>query len=73
MEQVRLLAGSIDRWDEIKSAIDLDLARNPFEAGHLIPETALYAVTILSDPPLTLYYTADKQEKVITLVEVQEF
>ena len=54
LEQVELLVSKIEKWDEIKASIDLDLARNP-RAGMPIPETRLYAVTILSEPPLIVY------------------
>ena len=73
IEQVGFLVHEIRRWDEIKETIDLDLARNPHEAGHQIPETALYAITLLSEPPLTLYYAVDDDEGVVTLVEVHLF
>jgi len=72
IEQVELLTDTIEVWDEIKETIDLDLARNP-RAGRQIPETQLYAVTVLSDPALTVYYTIDDHNKIITLVEVHLF
>ena len=72
VEQVRLLTGEIEVWDEIKETIDLDLARNP-QAGQRIPETHLYAVTTLSKPSLTVYYTIDDEAETITLVEVHLF
>lgn len=72
LEQVELLVSKIERWDEIKASIDLDLARNP-RAGMPIPETQLYAVTILSEPPLIVYYTIDYGSQILTLVEVHLF
>lgn len=72
LEQVELLVSKIEKWDEIKASIDLDLARNP-RAGMPIPETQLYAVTILSEPPLIVYYTIDYGSQVLTLVEVHLF
>lgn len=72
LEQVELLVSKIEKWDEIKASIDLDLARNP-RAGMPIPETQLYAVTILSEPPLTVYYTIDYGSQILTLVEVHLF
>ena len=38
-----------------------------------IPETQLYAVTILSEPPLIVYYTIDYGSQILTLVEVHLF
>ncbi len=61
------IIGSVRRWDEIKETIDLDLARDPY-VGQEIPGTALRAVTILSQPPLTLYYSVDETRRVLTLV-----
>ena len=72
IEQVEFLTNKIEVWDEIKETIDLDLARNP-RAGRQIPETQLYAVTVLSDPALTVYYTIDDENEIITLVEVHLF
>ena len=72
LEQMGLLVSRIERWDEIKETIDLDLARNP-RAGMRIPDTQLYAVTVLSEPPLTVYYTIDDQAQILTLVEVHLF
>lgn len=72
VKQVVLLTGEIEAWDEIKETIDLDLARNP-RAGQEIPETELYAVTILSEPSLTVYYTVDDENEILTLVEVHLF
>lgn len=72
LEQVELLVSKIEKWDEIKASIDLDLARNP-RAGMPIPETQLYAVTVLSEPPLTVYYTIDYGSQLLTLVEVRLF
>lgn len=72
VEQVELLTGEIEAWDEIKETIDLDLARNP-RAGQEIPETELYAVTTLSKPSLTVYYTVDDENEIVTLVEVHLF
>lgn len=72
LEQVELLVSKIEKWDEIKASIDLDLARNP-RAGMPIPETQLYAVTILSEPPLIVYYTIDYGSQILTLVEVHLF
>ncbi len=72
IEQVEFLTETIEVWDEIKETIDLDLARKP-RSGRRIPETQLYAVTVLSDPPLTVYYTIDDETETITLVEVHLF
>lgn len=73
VEQVRLLTGQIEVWDEIKETIDLDLARNPKAAGQKIPETQLYAITTLTDPSLTVYYTFDDDNEIVTLVEAHLF
>ena len=72
IQQVGFLTETIEAWDEIKETIDLDLARNP-RAGQRIPKTQLYAVTVLSDPPLTVYYAIDDESKTIVLVEVHLF
>lgn len=72
LEQVELLVSKIEKWDEIKASIDLDLARNP-RAGMPISEPQLYAVTILSEPPLIVYYTIDYGSQILTLVEVHLF
>ncbi|MGB8262705.1 MAG: hypothetical protein WCF70_02270, partial [Dehalococcoidales bacterium] len=59
----------IKQWDEIKEFIDGYLAREP-HLGQNIPNTELYAVTILTNPQLTLYYTVKDDLGEITLVDL---
>jgi hypothetical protein len=71
-ERAAAFTGSIERWDDIKATIDLDLARDP-HIGKPIPGTRLYAQRIETYPPLTVYYTIDDDARVMTLVEMRVF
>lgn len=69
-EKAARLAGSIKRWDEIKEALDLHLARNPT----LFPEiagTGLRAVQLATIPSRTVYFTVDEDAKTLTFQDIQ--
>ncbi|HXN05590.1 MAG TPA: hypothetical protein VN944_00835 [Nitrospiria bacterium] len=71
-QQLPLFIESIKKWDEIKSSIDLDLARNPFLARK-IPNTELYVLTLRTNPPLTIYFSIERDKQEITLLEIKQF
>jgi len=55
-----------ERWDEIKEALDIFLARSPTDFPR-VPQTDYYAVSIPSKPPRTVYFTVDVTRHRITL------
>lgn len=69
LAHVQRILGSVQRWDEIKESIDLDLVRDPY-IGHLVPGTYVHAVAIRSNPPLTLYYHINEQTHIINPLEI---
>jgi hypothetical protein len=66
LKDVEGLAGSLQQWDEIKSAIDWALSTDP-RIGRQISETAVWALPIESRPMFTVYYTIDEGRRVVTL------
>lgn len=69
LSKVSKVIPSIKRWDEIRETIDCDIARNPHRFED-IPGTELKAVTLLSEPPLTLYFTIDDEAETIILQDL---
>lgn len=69
--EVLKLAGNVERWDEIKETIELDLARNPFLVP-IIPGTNLRAITLPTVPPRTIYFSirGEKGNCVIVLESI---
>lgn len=67
--QVAELFSTFPEWDEVKQAIDLDLARDPdsFEFIGMYEGQAWRAVTLLTRPPTTLVFSVDDSEQRITL------
>jgi hypothetical protein len=63
--------GSVRGWDEIKEFIDQYLARNP-KVGRKIPNANLYGLSLLTNPPLTIYYSVDDIKKQIMNVNRRE-
>jgi hypothetical protein len=55
----------IRRWDEIKETLDLFIARNPLSFER-VPGTSLYAVGLSTIPPLTLYFSVNSADHVVT-------
>lgn len=75
LRQVEELIGSVQQWDEIKEAFDLDLAKDPLfkkdpNVLNAIPDTDLYGIMIRCSPPLTLFYTVNEHLKRLTLIEI---
>lgn len=57
------------RWDEIKRAFDLDVARNPY-AFPAVPGTGLRAVGLNTIPTRTVYFWIHEDEDAIDLVGI---
>jgi uncharacterized phage-associated protein len=64
-----LLIGSPERWDEIALNFSLLLCRVPAH-GELVV-SGLRAISLLTSPPLTVYYRVVDQEGVVELLEIQ--
>ena len=69
--QVEHWAGSMERWDEIWFNFDYDLVSHPY-SGPLIPNTYMRALPLETNPPLTVYYHVNEQDKIITLLQIAE-
>lgn len=69
LRQVSRLCGSVGKWDEIKTYLDLYLARNP-SVGHSIENTNCYGISMSTKLPMTLYYSVDDSRQVITYLEI---
>gem|GEM_PF-4136006 len=66
LEDIERLAGSVQQWDEIRSAIDWALATDP-RIGRQIARTDVWALPLESHPLITVYYTVDERRRVVTL------
>ena len=64
-------AESIRRWDEIRDTLLQHLPYTPHEAGYPVRGTPYYALTILSDPLLTVYYSVDDDHRTLTFESIQ--
>ena len=64
-EDVKDILGDFERWDEIKELLDTLVARNP-TAFPKVPRTDYYAVTVFTNPPRTMYFTVNEEERKIT-------
>ncbi|NQW21883.1 MAG: hypothetical protein HQ475_00400 [SAR202 cluster bacterium] len=75
---IRVL-GSIELWDEIKSFIDIYIARDP-HVGERVPGTSVWAWTIPINPYCTILYSIEIEtfapdgapEGKIMLIDIQE-
>lgn len=63
---VKEIVGNFERWEEIKQVLDTFVARSPTDFPK-VPRTDYYAVTIPTNPPRTVYFTANESEKRIIL------
>ena len=60
-EEAAILAlGSFGRWEAVKEYLDLFIARDP-KVGHLIPGTNLYALSLETNPPCTIFYSIEDE------------
>jgi hypothetical protein len=63
--QVEFELLDFQRWDEIKEQLDFYVATHPYEFEH-VPGTELHAIPLATNPPLTVYYSIDEEERVVT-------
>lgn len=63
------LIGSVVAWDDIQEMFDLYLSRIP-ERGHRVVGE-LYGLTLMTQPPLTVFYNIIYDDHVVELLEVE--
>ena len=54
------VVGSFGKWEAIKEYIDQNIAREP-RIGQRIPGTILYALTLETNPPSTIFYSIENE------------
>ena len=59
-EAAILVLGSFGRWEQIKDYIDQYIAREP-RVGERVPRTNLYALSLETNPPCTIFYSIDNE------------
>jgi hypothetical protein len=69
VEHAAKLIGSFRAWDEIQETFDQYLSRIP-DYGHEVTGE-LRAISLLTDPLLTVYYTVIHDDHVLELLEVK--
>jgi hypothetical protein len=65
VRQAEFELGDISRWDEIKEVLDLYVARDPLRFER-VTGTNLYAVGISTIPRLTVFFSVDLEERIVT-------
>jgi hypothetical protein len=69
IERAAELIGSVEAWDEIQETFDQYLSRIP-DYGHVVIGE-LRAISLLSNPLLTVYYTVIHDDRVVELLELE--
>ena len=77
-EAAERVLGSFGRWEVVKEFIDYYIAREP-KIGRPVPDTHLYALSLETNPPTTIFYTVEETideegnpTGTITLRDIQE-
>ena len=61
--------GGFESQHELRLFYEDALANHPY-SGQQVPETLLWALTLITRPPLTIYYTIDEDARAVTLYNI---
>ena len=68
---VKHWVGGIEDWDDLWFNFDLRLVNNPY-LGQRVENTYLWALSLNTNPPITVYYHINEDDQVITLHTLAE-
>ena len=70
LEKAVSLVGSAEQWDEMALNFSLRLCRAPYFGEEILPQ--FRALTVLTDPQLTVYYLVIEGDNAVELIDIEQ-